>query len=249
MEITSSQNEKIKFVKSLSQKKYRKQHGMFVLEGEKLLLEAIKSGYKVRMLFYVDAKSIKGIESAESYQIPNALMQKITQMPSGTGVVAVLEQKPPDASTQTGTFLVLENVQDAGNFGAIVRTAHACDILDIYTIDCVDAFEIKTLRASMGALFHVRLHTCTLQEFMAQNTSPLICASMEGDNIYEQNVTLPKRCGIVLGNEGHGVSEVLRAQCLQTISIPMKKEQESLNVAVSASLIMYAIKYNLKQTK
>ena len=247
MEIVSSQNEKVKFVASLKLKKYRDQENMFVCEGKKLIDEALACGYKMQMLFYSDEQDVTEYLVQEKYKTNDSVMQKMTSFKSANTILAVFKQKAIAEKQPQGNFLVLENIQDAGNFGAIMRSSYACGFNTVYAIDCVDAYEPKALRASMGAIFKVQIIKIKLQEFLALKLKNLVCASMEGENIYSKTLNVGKECGVVLGNEGHGVSEELRKLCLKTISIPMQAGQESLNVAVSASLIMYAIRYNLKQ--
>lgn len=246
MEIISAQNEKIKLVTSLSQKKYRDKYKFFACESKKLIDEASFAGFEMIMFFYTKDEDSLLYNVKEKYKVPEHIMQKISGLVNNSGLLAVFKQKETK-SLNGGHYLVLENIQDAGNFGAIIRSAYACDFLDVYAINCVSEYDIKSLRASMGAIFKINIINCSLEEFKSIKRGELICASMEGENIYTSDKDFKSDCGIVLGNEGHGVSQNLRALCSQTISLPMKKGQESLNVAVSASLIMYAIKYNLKQ--
>ena len=100
----------------------------------------------------------------------------------------------------------------------------------------------------MGAIFHINIIKSTIKEINNLKYDELMCASMEGENIYLQ-APFPKTVGLVIGNEGHGVSEELGKFCTKTISLPMQNGLESLNASVSAGLMMYAIKYNLKEGK
>ena len=247
MEIISVQNEKVKMVASLAQKKYRDKMQLFVCEGQKLIDEALSSGYKMSMFFYTKKEDGLLYNVKEKYRVSEKVMQKMSGLSTGASMLATFIQK--DAIKDSGgRYLVLENIQDAGNFGAIIRSAHACEFLNIYALNCVDMYDIKCLRASMGAIFKVNIINCSLEKFKTLGKKELVCASMEGENIYSSKNKFSASCGVVLGNEGHGVSDALRALCSKTISLPMKAGQESLNVAVSASLIMYAIRYNLKQS-
>ena len=245
MEIVSSQNEKIKLVASLKEKKYREQYKLFVCEGKKPVDEALACGYEMQMLFYIDEKEAQCYAIKEKYKVSTRIMQKMTAFTTANTLLATFKQKQQKVK-DFGNFLVLENVQDAGNFGAIIRSSFACNFNKIYAINCVDMFDAKALRSSMGAMFKVEVVKISLEDFIVLKLDNLVCASMEGENIYSSKIDFPSPCGVVLGNEGHGVSDALRALCKKTISIPMQKGQESLNVAVSASLIMYAIRYNLK---
>ena len=246
MEILSTQNEKIKFVKKLQQKKYRNETNLFLVESEKLILEAYNAGYEIVELYVSDKFDKLQNVCKNTYKISSQVMKNISCLVTPAGCVAVVRKK--EKKEKGEYILVLENVQDPSNVGAVIRTAFGAGFMTVYTIDCADEYEMKALRSSMGAIFHVNVITTNYEELLLKKDVCFICASMEGENVYAFEKP-GGRIGLVIGNEGHGVSEKLRKLCTKTISVPMQNGLESLNAGVSAGLIMYAIKYNLKEMK
>lgn len=244
MEIISKQNEKIKFLKKLQNKKERKENGLFVAETEKLIKEAINANYDLMELYYCESEP--NIVCKTKIKISNQVMAYVSNLNTPSNVLAIFKMR--DKIADNGHFLVLENIQDPSNLGAIARSAFGAGFNNIYCIDCVDEYDLKCLRSSMGAIFHINVIKSNINDIGKLNYDELMCASMEGKNIYLQ-APFPKTCGLVIGNEGHGVSEDLRKLCTKTISIPMQNGLESLNASVSAGLMMYAIKFNLKEGK
>jgi TrmH family RNA methyltransferase len=244
MEIISKQNEKIKNLIRLKDKKERRKTNLFIVETEKLLNEAISCNFKVKELYYCGDEP--KIECESKFKLSEKLMQYVSSLSTASNILAVLEMKEMEANGNK--FLVLENIQDPSNLGAITRTAYASGFNSIYCINCVDEFELKCLRSSMGAIFRLSINRATIKDIKGLDFEELVCASMEGDNIYLQ-APFPEKIGLVIGNEGHGVSDELKSICTKTYSIPMQEGLESLNASVSAGLMMYAIKYNLKEGK
>lgn len=243
MEIISKQNDKLKNVKKLHLKKYREEQNLFLVESEKLILEAVACGYKIKELFLSRKFDSLSEVCNNVYHISEDLMKNITTFVTQAGCIAVVQSKPKPP--QKGLFLVLENLQDPSNMGAIIRTAFGAGFGTVYCVNCADVYESKALRASMGAVFHLSVITADFEVIKNLN-KPLMCASMEGENIYKINKS-SEDMGFVIGNEGHGVSKEMRKLCTKIVSIPMQNGLESLNASVSAGLIMYAIKYNLME--
>ena len=244
MEIISNKNEKIKFLKKLQNKKERKEKGLFIAETEKLIQEALNAGYELIELYYSDNEP--KIECCNKIKISKSVMAYVSSLSTPSNLLALFRIK--EKSPNNSHFLILENIQDPSNLGAITRSAFGAGFNDVYCIDCVDEYDQKCLRSSMGAIFHLNIIKTTIDAVKTIECDELMCASMEGENIYLQ-APFPKIVGLVIGNEGHGVSECLRNMCTKTVSIPMQEGLESLNASVSAGLIMYAIKYNLKEGK
>ena len=134
-------------------------------------------------------------------------------------------------------------MQDPGNVGTIVRTAAASGFDTIYLINSADYLSAKVIRSSAGMIFKINLFNVSYDELLkitSENKLNLICADMKGENIYKFKPNLSS-FGIVIGNEGNGVSEVLRGACKFTVSLPMKNGVESLNAGVTASILMYTL--------
>lgn len=244
MEILSKQNEKIKNLRKLQNKKERKIQGVFVVETEKLIQEAVSCGYEIEELYFTC--DVAPFEAKHKYKISEDVMKSVSSLSSASKVLAVVRyiNKPPGKEK----FLVLENIQDPSNVGAIIRTAFGAGFNTVYCIDSADAYECKALRSSMGAIFHINLINSSIEEIKQISGVELVCASMEGENIYKQK-HFGNNVGVVIGNEGNGVSENLKSLCSRVVSIPMQQGLESLNASISAGLIMYAISYNLKEGK
>ena len=163
---------------------------------------------------------------------------------SPQGVLALV-RKPQNADAlPKGSCVFLDGLQDPSNVGAIIRTAAAAGYDGVLLADCADAYNPKAVRASMGGIFKVKLFVGGRAELLALNDKPIIVADMDGENAF-----IPKERGelcLVIGNEGRGVSEEIRRLANETVSIPMQNGMESLNAAVSAGVLMYALKNRAK---
>ena len=139
-------------------------------------------------------------------------------------------------------FLVLDGLQDPGNVGTLIRSAFACGFEYIFLVDSVRKENDKLIRSSVGAVFDSKVYQMTREDFcdMAKKENfDLIMCDMNGQNIFETDIT--KQVGVVVGNEGQGVSDEIANLCNMTVKIPMKQGIESLNAGVSGSIIMYEI--------
>ena len=136
---------------------------------------------------------------------------------------------------------MLDCLQDPGNLGTVIRTANAAGYGEIYLINCTDAYSPKAVRASMGGIFRVSVYSGSREEVLENlKDIPLICADMDGENIFE--FTPPKKFCLCIGNEGGGISAEVSSRAAYTVKIPMRETCESLNAAVSAGIAMYALK-------
>ena len=246
MEIISSKNDKIKNLIKLKQKKYRDETNLVLIEGYKIFEEALKANVTVKEIFLTESfLQKKNINFQNQTLISNEVSNKLTYNITSQNFFAVLEK--PKKEISTGNFLILDQIQDPQNLGAIIRTAVACDIKNLYLLNTVDIFNDKVIRASMGNVFKVSYMNVTikdLEEICKDKT--IYCADMGGENIFEHK----EKCdnfGLILGNEGNGVSEDVKKLSSKIISIPMKNNVESLNVAVSMAIISYQLteKFNL----
>ncbi len=231
--ITSTQNDLIKQLLEL-----KKQKNILCLDNPKLISEAKMCGYKV---LYVLTNSQNAKE--DEIQVSDNVLKKFSNTITTQGTIALIEcqaktPKPPD-----GNFLILDNVQDPGNVGTLIRSAVGANFLDIYLINCAGAYSDKVVRSTMGAIFRCNVYEVDynfLQELKTWKKEILI-ADMNGKNIYDCKFN--NQVGVVIGNEGHGVSEELKNIATSKISLPMQNNLESLNAGVSGSIIMYQITY------
>ena len=243
LEILSRSNSLIVETCKLNQKKYRDIHKEFLVEGHKLINEAIKAGYEVTMLFRsADCKNDFDVKN--QILVNNFVIKGLSNNVTPQNCIARVNMLAKKVD-YGGNFLVLDRVQEPSNVGAILRSALGANFNKIYLIDCADVYESKALRASMGAVFHLDLVKMSLAQFLeyaSQHDLELTICSMEGQNVFETDFHFP--VGLVIGNEGQGVSNELRTLSSNLISIPMNNKLESLNASVSAGIIMYAIKNN-----
>lgn len=237
--ITSKQNSAILAASKLNDKKGRKEQGLFLIEGQKLVFDAFKHGIAVQKVFVsADVKTDFSSYGCEVVEVSPEVMKVLSDTKTNQGVVAVA--KLPDKKPYCGgNALLLDRIQDPKNIGAIIRTACATGYNDVFLIDCADVFSPKSLRSGMSGQFMLNFIETSEEEFVKNfEGKRILCADMQGENIFEFS------CGehiLILGNEGQGVSDVLASLATNTVRIPMENNLESLNVAVSAGIIMYQL--------
>ena len=242
--ITSKQNEKIKFVKSLSQKKYRDENGLYIAEGVKMVKEALEKGKKIRFIILTEkAENLIDLKStsAEVLIASDDVFSSISGETTPQGALAVIEKDVSTLNSPKDSCIFLDGVSDPANVGAIIRTAVACGITEIYmATPCADAYSPKAVRASMSGIYSVRVYEGTAEELLEVISLPIYVADMNGENVFSFDKK-EKFC-LVIGNEGHGVSPLLRQKANKILSIPMQNGVESLNAGVSAGILMYLLK-------
>lgn len=244
--IVSKTNKYIKLCRSLQEKKYRKQNNMCILEGIKIVREAKKNGYRLLYIFATeDIDNIKSEFDCEVICVTSDIIQYISTTVTPQNVVGIAECKSWDFELPKTNYIVLDNLQDPSNIGAILRTASATNFCTIYTLNCVDIYSPKVIRSSMGNIFRCKVMNISESDIDLLKDNLYIC-DMSGKNIFNI-LTFSKIVGLCIGNEGHGVSEKLKEKIDNTISIPMDNDVESLNASVSAGIIMYHIKVNQKE--
>ena len=239
--ITSRTNQQIKNVKSLKDKKARDEQNVFVIEGIKLVNEALNSNFAIKQLFVIDGITLpfkldENIVQIVSKDVFNSISSEI----SPQGVLAIVE-KPKEKMPSGSSAILLDNVQDPSNVGAIIRSSASAGYNDIYLIESADPFSAKSVRASMGGIFKVNLHFIEREDAKKIIKLPFVVADMKGENIF--NFTKKEKVCLVIGNEGNGVSQKIKEQADYTVSIPMENDMESLNASVSAGILMYLLKY------
>jgi len=240
IEINSKNNELIKNICKLKEKKYRDAENKILLEGYKIFLEAEKCNGKIDKILittkFLENKDLKKYND-KIIVISEEVSQKLSYNITSQNFFAVIEK--PKSKIFSGNFLILDNIQDPQNLGAIIRTSVATNILDIYCLNCVDEYNDKVIRASMGNVFKVNLKHINLEDLTKVCENAIIfSANMNGKNLFKTEKPKTK-FGIILGNEGNGVSAEVESFANKILSIPMQNNVESLNVAVSMSIIAY----------
>lgn len=232
---------KIKWVQQLWQKKNRKQLGLLLAEGDKMVAE-LMDVWTCKALFYTDQYTGPK-KAAETYLIEHAELCKISRLETPQHVLAVFEmpQYPWNPSALKGQLiLALDGIQDAGNMGTIIRMADWFGISTILcSMDTVEVFNPKVVQATMGALARVQVHYVSLPTVLPQLDMPIYITALDGDNLYQ--TSLSNQGVIVMGNEGNGVSQAVKQVATASLLIPNfpvgRLTSESLNVGVAAAIV------------
>lgn len=225
-------NNEIRMIRSLREKKYRDELGMFTVEGEKMVAELAASGLETVMV-------------VRREDVGEKTMERISACNTPSPVLAVVRKPSPAVHGPSGLCLALDSVRDPGNMGTILRLA------DWFGLDCVfaspDSVEVynpKVVQASMGAVFRKKLIYCNMaekcREFRAAGLE-VFGTFLNGDNLYES--ALPAEGLIVLGNESNGISDAVAKECGRRLTIPtFGGGSESLNVSIAAAVIVSEFK-------
>lgn len=231
--IESVNNERIKEFSKLNMKKYRDETGMFIVEGEHLVEEALKY-MKVVEVFSLDGRE-------NTTQVSESVMAKLSDLKSVPPILAILKKK--ENTIPNGNILVLDNIQDPGNLGTIIRSAKAFDFkVIILSDDSVDEYNSKVIRASEGMMFSTNIVRVNLNDFLLdiKNNYDILTTDVnDGENISDFKSEFD--IALIMGNEGNGVRPEIAALADKKIYIPMSDGVESLNVGVAASILMYEI--------
>ena len=240
MIIQSRQNPLVKELASLKEKKGRRRTGTFLVEGHKMVREAVASGMDVVRLI------LREDYAGETYGLPAVLLGRDAfaavcdeKTPQGIAAEVVI----PERSVQPpqGRCLLLDGLQDPANVGAIIRTAVAAGYEDVYLAGCADPFSPKSVRASMSGVFFARIMQGTQEEILSAIAGlPVIAADMGGEDVF--SYAAPEKFCLAVGSEGSGLSALVRGRADVTVCIPMDARTESLNAAVSAGILMYALR-------
>ena len=240
MVITSQDNARIAEITKLSQKKYRRLARRYVIEGARLVHDALQHGAKV-VAVYVSESVASEYGFDNQTVVADRVFGKIADTVTTQGVLAVVEMPADEPTQPSGNCLVLDGLQDPGNVGTLIRTAAACGFTDVYAVNSVDLYSPKVLRSAMSAHFCVRLHELDgiEQAFELLGGVEVVCADMGGGSVFEAEFA--NKTALVLGNEGNGLSDYSKTHASRTVALPMANGFESLNVAVAGSVIMYQI--------
>ena len=256
--ITSVNNQRVKDVANLKQKKYRTETGTFFAEGLRAVTEAVQFA-DVSELFFIkteENKLTEIIKTAEEkgvrlYCVDEKVMAKLSDTKAPQGVLAVIKMpkdrlqklNPGTSSDNNAPVIILDRVQDPGNLGTIIRTADAVGALGMILLEgCVDAFSPKVVRASMGSLFHLPVIQDVFPEealtwCYRHGYEPAATALKNAQNMYKAD--LSKKMAFIFGNEANGVAEELQAAAETRLFIPMAGQAESMNVAMAAGIVLF----------
>ncbi|MBU3199640.1 RNA methyltransferase [Clostridium estertheticum] len=251
--IQSKDNLLIKDIRKLKEKRYRTSSNMFLVEGFRFVEEALDSGFEVVHIFISARGEVKFENSSiknklqvntKVYGVSDSLFKNICDTDNPQGIIASVRNKPVEIKYDNGFYMLADRIQDPGNMGTIIRTAHAAGALGvILTKGTVDIYNEKTLRATMGSIFKIPIiydNDLSLVQKLKMSGFKLVTSSLATDkNFYD--VDLKEKIIIAVGNEGNGISDEVYEICDLKIKIPMPGGAESLNAAVAASIMMYEV--------
>ena len=229
----------VKLIQKLHQKKYRNELNLFIVEGKKSISEFLQAGYTPQLLIATEAFTAS-VPQHLITPVSKDELRKVSALQNPDEGLAVFEQPKHKGILQEGVIVALDNVQDPGNLGTIIRL---CDWFGVETLLCntqtADCYNPKVVQASMGSLTRVAVHYLDLAAFLTTTALPVYTMDLEGENLY--TAAFPKDCILILGNEANGISAEVRALSNEVITIPrFSKHQrtESLNVAMAGAIIL-----------
>ena len=243
--ITSIQNEKVKAWRKLHKKKGRIEANAFLLEGSHLIEEAWKSDQHIVEIIAEASFKLPAWSMDYPVEIVNAqVFKQISQTSTPQGIAAVVGMR--DNNKITGNQLILiDAVQDPGNLGTIIRTADAAGMDGVILgKGTVDVYNDKVIRATQGSIFHLPVYEADLLLELAdlkKSGFEIWATALQNAETYNQ-LAIPEKVAIILGNEGAGIEEALLQAADQLVNIPIYGKAESLNVAIAAAILMYQIK-------
>lgn len=242
VKITSINNEIVKFAAALEQKKFRDETGLFLLEGKKPIEEAIKSGVEIEKIF---SSKEEFFEAKEHFLVTEAILHKISTTKSAPDIIAIAKKKEYDFTKLNGkTVLLLENIKDPGNLGTIIRTATALGAhLIVLSGECVDLYNPKVIRSATGNLFQIPIvHNDDFEQIRYQFRNHKFIGTIldpAKSPIALDKVNFNMPVVIMFGSEADGLSDKAIEYVHEFVKIPLKNEVESLNIAISAGIILY----------
>ncbi|EHK2440359.1 RNA methyltransferase [Clostridium perfringens] len=248
LEIESKNNNLFKEIKKLKEKKHRIKSNKYLIEGLRFVEEAIKSKVSIDSIIFTESFKeknpdlfLKINENIKLIQMNEALLKQLCSTENPQGIVGVINMQ--NKELKSGELVVLvDKVQDPGNMGTIIRTAHAAGAAGIVmTKGTVDIYNDKTLRSTMGSIFYIPIvedDSLDFVKLLKKEGYKLVVSSLQGkNNFFEEN--LQGKVMIAVGNEGNGVSDKVYDIADIKVKIPMPGEAESLNVAVATSIMIY----------
>lgn len=241
--ITSRKNRTLLRLKSLgTDAELRRQEGEFVCDGLTTLADALDSEAEVTAVLWGEDASINLPEGVAQYSCPMDVMQSVSPLKNSRGPVFSVKIPPMDLLSDVRSAIALENVQDPGNVGTVIRTADAFGIDAVILVgSCADRFSPKTVRATMGGIFRQRVLTMSageLKELTVKNGLKLYGAALSDSSADVRELNL-KNAAVCIGSEGQGLSKEMLNLCDGQAIIPMSGRCESLNASVAAAVIMW----------
>ena len=241
--ITSLKNAKVTTWKSLKDRKGRKETGCFLVEGRKMLEEAIASAFPVEAILVDDARLAEFHlpENVAVFTMPGHVLAAVCDTKTPQGIAAVV--RITEVELKGKRLVAMDGVQDPGNVGTIIRTADAAGFEGIILSgQCADVFSPKVLRATMGSIFRMGIRVTDdlagVLQSMVEEGASVLSSQLDGEPFYQRS-PLNERFVLVIGSEGNGVSQAVRDAATHHLALPMRGGAESLNAAVAAGIMIY----------
>ena len=242
--ITSTKNATVKLARSLAEKKFREEHGLFLVEGGNIVKD-IPVGTEVEFYLVSESRAEEtaaalALTRAKVYYVTDAVMKSLSDTVTPYGLAAAVKIPERQFALPEGNAILLDGVSDPGNLGTVIRTSAATGFGDVYLLGCADAYAPKTVRASMGGIFRVRVFDVDEDGAVRLASATRSAAlDMAGEDIFSAHLSAPVL--IVAGSEAHGVRESVLRASREVLALPMTGGMESLNVAVAAGVAMYNV--------
>jgi TrmH family RNA methyltransferase len=241
MVITSLNNRRIKEILKLKEKKYRDLKGLFIVETLHLVEEAMKKS-NVLEIIVCEGFEYNIINEVNTIVVTKEIMMKLSSTESNPRIIGIVK-KNVDNNCYGNKLLILDNIQDPGNLGTIIRSS-ACFNFDtiVLGLNTVDLYNDKVIRSTEGMIFHENIIQCDLEEFLKEikkNNYTIYTTNVNTGKILN-DIDFDEKIAIIIGNEGQGVSDI-SSYADETLYIPMNKKCESLNASVATSIIMYEV--------
>ena len=240
--ITSKANSVVKNAKKLHQKKYRK--SAYLIEGWHLFEEAVQAGVTIEKIFALESYRDQLVAFPQTIWVSEEILLDLADTQTPQGIVAVIQKEEvglPDF--HQGKYLFLEDVQDPGNVGTMIRTADAAGFTGVIVSDkSADIYSLKTLRSMQGSHFHLPIYRMPLATFVEEakkSNLPILATTLSRESKDYRELSSLENFVLVMGNEGQGISSVMAESADQLVHIGMKGRAESLNVAVAAGILMF----------
>lgn len=233
------------FISNLKKQKHQNKSLLF-LDNVKIIKDAIaNNSIKVECILTSLEELDFDTKDAEIFKVDDKTIEQLSDTKTPQKVLCIAYLTQHIVEIPKTNFLVLDGLQDPGNVGTLIRTAKACGFEYVFLVDSVRLENSKLIRSSVGAVFDNKIYQMSKEDFVKfakNNKLKLIMCDMDGENIF--NFSVQDTVGVVVGNEGNGVSDEIGKLCYKTVKIPMKEGIESLNAGVSGSIVMYEINKN-----
>lgn len=236
---------RVKYIQSLYHKKFRDEEGCFVVEGPKIITELLSgipnnivSLYAVASWLQANQPLLQQLDPSFVYRVEEPDLKRISSLKTPNQVLAVVKKRKPEVGSSSKASLILDRIQDPGNFGTIIRTADWFGISSVIcSADCADLYNPKVIQATMGSMLRVEVTYTSLVGWMKENDGiPVFAATLHGKSLYE----FPAMTGgaLLIGNESRGIDPELLSLCQDEITIPRIGTAESLNAAVATGILL-----------